>query len=188
MNTRQDEEPRGLPVVDRQAFERFVKRWDTEVLNLAYRLTGHREDALDIRQAAFLRAYSALGDFKGRSSMGSWLYRIVLNLCRDQLRNRQVRERTTQEVAVKNSTDLSLVPAADTTSEMTEMQRSVAEAIMSLPAAEREIVILRHYHEIAFTQISQILDLPVTTVKTRMTRALRRLRGLLETVASCSNI
>ncbi|MHC4949113.1 MAG: RNA polymerase sigma factor [Planctomycetota bacterium] len=159
---------------DDDAWERLVARWDGEVLNLAYRLTGDREEARDIRQKAFVRAYAGLDRFDGRSRFSTWLYRIVVNLCRDQLR------RSRRLPAARPGDDAPRAAAAPSEqAARAELAARVAAAVTDLPAGEREVLVLRHYHQLALVDVARVLGVPPTTARSRLARALERLRETL---------
>src|SRR5690606_27547909 len=86
---------------DVEAFEQLISQHEKTVYNIAYRLTGNHEDACDLAQEAFLRAYSSLADFRGDSSFATWLYRIVNNVCLDELRRRKRQKVTSLDQAVE---------------------------------------------------------------------------------------
>ncbi|MHC4089142.1 MAG: RNA polymerase sigma factor [Planctomycetota bacterium] len=167
---------------DAAAFEQLVQRWDRQVYGLAYRVTGDAEEASDVRQMAFLRTYSALGSFNGRAAFSTWLYRVVLNLCRDRLRSRQVRVRHAEAISARQDKAGGEAPSCEGEHEQQELIRQVADAVGSLPEVEREVVVLRHYQGLTFGQIAEVLAAPVSTVKSRMSRALASLRGRLKDV------
>jgi RNA polymerase sigma-70 factor (ECF subfamily) len=159
------------------AFEGVVVRWNPLVLRLAYRLTGDLEVARDIRQIALLRTYDALASFGGRSRLSTWLYQVVLNLCRERRRRE-----TRHDDALRRATpdEDRTVRAADGESETRETALRVAEAVRALPAPEREVVVLRHYQDLTFVEIAEIQNAPVSTVQSRMTRGLVLLRNRLK--------
>ncbi len=167
---------------DNAAMSLLAQRWQGRAYALAYRLTLDRSDAEDIRQQAFLRVQRAIHRFTDQATFSTWLYRIVLNLCRDHGRSKQTRSRAMQvvgersEVCGKGLGDTSLP-------EQHETNRRIADAMGLLPTVIHEIVIMRHYQGLKFTQIAEILDLPVSTVKSRMTVGLRLLRAQLEDIA-----
>ena len=162
---------------DQTAFERLIARWEGEALNLAYRLTGNLEDARDIRQAAFIKAYEGLPDFDGRSRFSTWLFRIVVNLCRDHQRRQQSARRRQRAATAAVETDHE---GPQRRAQQSELGILVAQAVGGLPPSEREVLVLRHYHGLACAEVARILDLPVTTARSRLTRALTRLRERLE--------
>ena len=167
---------------DEVAFESMVARWNEPILQLATRMTGDLEEAKDVRQMALLKTYQGLGRFEGRARFSTWIYRVVLNLCRDKKRNAAVRTRALEGSVREREGDYVLEETGFHVARDRELARIVAEAVLELPAAEREVVVLRHYHELAFPAIAEILGSPVTTVKSRMTRGLSLLRARLATL------
>jgi len=160
---------------DQEAFELIVERWERKTLNLAYRLTSDMEEALDIRQLAFIKVYTKLSSFNGRAELSTWLYRIVINLCRDRLRARKARDCAMRKIAIHPE-----APIVECASEQKETARIVAKAVASLPEAEREAVVLRHYHNRSFPEIAAIVGSNPSTVKSRMARGLKNLRAILK--------
>jgi len=166
---------------DLGAFEAMVVRWNEPILQLATRLTGDVEEAKDVRQMALLKTYHGLANFEGRARFSTWVYRVVLNLCRD--RRRGVEVRTRSEAAVREREgDYVLEETGFHVARDRELAEIVARAVLALPASEREVVVLRQYHELPFPAIAEILGAPVTTVKSRMTRGLELLRTRLATL------
>lgn len=167
---------------DGSAFEAMVARWNEPILQLATRLMGDLEEAKDIRQMALLKTYQGLAQFEGRARFSTWIYRVVLNLCRDRKRNSAVRTRTLEASVREREGDYVLEETGFHVARDREVAHIVARAVLELPASEREVVVLRHYHELAFPVIAEILGAPVTTVKSRMTRGLSLLRTRLATL------
>lgn len=167
---------------DESAFETMVARWNEPVLQLATRLTGDLEEAKDVRQMALLRIYQSLRGFEGRARVSTWVWRVVLNLCRDKKRNAAVRSRTLEASVREREGDYVLEETGFHVARDRELAGIVAKAVLELPAPEREVVVLRHYHDLAFPAIAEILGSPVTTVKSRMTRGLTLLRTRLATL------
>ncbi len=161
---------------DQAAFERLIARWESEALNLAYRLTGILEDARDVCQAAYIKVYEGLPDFDRRSRFSTWLFRIVVNLCRDHQRRQQSARRRQRAATAAVETDHE---GAQRRAQQTELGILVAEAVGGLPSSEREVLVLRHYHGLACAEVARILGLPVTTARSRLARALGRLRERL---------
>lgn len=164
---------------DRAAFEGVVQLYHPGLQELAWRMTGDREEARDIGQAALVRAWETVATFRGTARLSTWLYRVVLNLCRDQRRKRRVRD---DALALADAPDEAL-PAADGPEgrgRSREAAQRVADAVRALPPLEREVVVLRHYHDLSFAEIAAVQDAPVSTVKSRMTRGLELLRRPLE--------
>jgi len=169
---------------DLEAFNQLVRRWERPIYALAYRTLGREEDARDVVQEAFLRAYRGLRGFKGQAKFSSWLYRITLNLCRDWMR----RERRTPIVQVSEGTDpMDLADAYAVPSESVEelvarreMSAAVAKAMAELPEEQRTAIMLKEYQGLTFQEIADLLDCPLSTVKTRLYQGLSVLRRRLE--------
>lgn len=164
---------------DPAAFERLVRQFDARILNLAYRLTADAEEARDVRQQVFLRMLPGLERFNGRSRLETWLYRVAVNICRDRVRSREAsrgREKSLLRNGPSGRDDDGTPPLLLEQEEATERVRT---AVRELPQDEREVLVLRHYQDLQFKTIGELLELPVTTVRSRMLRALERLRKRL---------
>jgi RNA polymerase sigma-70 factor (ECF subfamily) len=169
---------------DLEAFNQLVTRWERPIYALAYRTLGREEDARDVVQEAFLRAYRGLRGFKGQAKFSSWLYRITLNLCRDWIR----RERRAPVVQVPEGTDpmdLADTHAAPAESvedlvARREMSAAVARAMAELPEEQRTAIMLKEYQGLTFQEIADLLECPLSTVKTRLYQGLSVLRRRLE--------
>ena len=183
--TRTDEELVARATAgDLDSFNQLVSRWERPIYALAYRTLGREEDARDVVQEAFLRAFRGLKGFKGEAKFSSWLYRITLNLCRDWIR----RERRAPIVQVPEGTDpidLADTQAAPTESveelvSRREMSAAVARAMAELPEEQRTAILLKEYHGLTFQEIADTLHCPLSTVKTRLYQGLSVLRRRLE--------
>jgi RNA polymerase sigma-70 factor (ECF subfamily) len=163
---------------DESAFEAMVARWNEPILQLATRLTGDLEEAKDVRQMALLKTYQGIRSFEGRARFSTWIYRVVLNLCRDRKRGADARARVEAAVREREG-DYLLEETGFHLARDRELAQIVARAVLELPSSEREVVVLRHYHELPFPTIAEILGAPVTTVKSRMSRGLDLLRTRL---------
>ena len=163
------------------AFDILVARWEDRIRGAAFRFLGSEEEARDVAQEAFLRAYRALSSFKREARFSSWLYQIATNLCRDRLRRR--RTRATVSLEALEETGPVMVetrPGAHERLLERDLARAVRRAIDALPEEQREVVILKEYQELTFLEIAHALDVPVSTVKTRLYRGLDQLRLRLE--------
>jgi RNA polymerase sigma-70 factor (ECF subfamily) len=183
--TRTDEELVALATAgDLDSFNQLVARWERPIYALAYRTLGREEDARDVVQEAFLRAYRGLKGFKGQAKFSSWLYRITLNLCRDWIR----RDRRAPIVQVAEGTDpMDLADAHADPGESVEdlvarreMSQAVARALAELPDEQRTAILLKEYHGLTFQEIADTLHCPLSTVKTRLYQGLSVLRRRLE--------
>jgi RNA polymerase sigma-70 factor (ECF subfamily) len=167
---------------DIDSFNQLVKRWERPIFALAYRTLGREEDARDVTQETFLRAFRALSGFKGDAKFSSWLYRIALNLCRDWIR----RERRAPLVAVPEGVDVEQLAAergpvesVEDLAARAELGREVARAMEFLPPEQRQAIILKEYHGLTFQEIADLMKCPLSTVKTRVYQGLSTLRKQL---------
>jgi RNA polymerase sigma-70 factor (ECF subfamily) len=167
---------------DLDSFNQLVLRWERPIYALAYRVIGREEEARDVAQETFLRAFRALKGFKGQAKFSSWLYRITLNLCRDWMR----RERRTPVAQPPDGVDIIELAGESTPSESIEdlvsrheLGRAVARAMSQLPEEQRTAIILKEYHGLTFQEIADQLDCPLSTVKTRLYQGLTVLRKQL---------
>jgi RNA polymerase sigma-70 factor (ECF subfamily) len=168
---------------DLDSFNQLVLRWERPIYALAYRVIGREEDARDVAQETFLRAFRALSGFKGQAKFSSWLYRITLNLCRDWIR----RERRTPVMQAPEGVDLIELAGEATPTESIEdlvarkeLSQAVAQAMARLPEEQRTAIILKEYHGLTFQEIADLLDCPLSTVKTRLYQGLTILRRQLQ--------
>jgi RNA polymerase sigma-70 factor (ECF subfamily) len=168
---------------DLDSFNQLVLRWERPIYALAYRVIGREEEARDIAQETFLRAFRALKGFKGQAKFSSWLYRITLNLCRDWMR----RERRTPIAQTPEGVDLVELAGEATPWESVEdlvsrkeLGRAVAKAMSALPEEQRTAIILKEYQGLTFQEIADLLECPLSTVKTRLYQGLTVLRRQLE--------
>jgi RNA polymerase sigma-70 factor (ECF subfamily) len=164
---------------DRESFNQLILRWERPIYALAYRTIGREEDARDVCQETFLRAFRALPGFRGQAKFSSWLYRIALNLCRDWVR----RERRAPVVQAPEGIDLLDIAAEGQPSESIEdlvarrdMTRIVERLMAQLPEEQRTAIILKEYHGLTFQEIADLVSCPLSTVKTRLYQGLSVLR------------
>ena len=165
---------------DANAFEDIVREYERNVYNIALRMSGDREDALDISQESFLKAYHSLANFRGESKFSVWLYRIVSNTCLDFLRERKrraevslVREADEGDEEETPVPDESLSPETLLDRKLT--REAVRRALLSLPEDQRKILLLREIQGFSYEEIGRILSLESGTVKSRIFRARRKL-------------
>jgi RNA polymerase sigma-70 factor (ECF subfamily) len=167
---------------DLDSFNQLVLRWERPIYALAYRVLGREEDARDVAQETFLRAFRALNGFKGQAKFSSWLYRITLNLCRDWMR----RQRRTPVSQPPEGIDIVELAGEGEPSESVEdlvarrqLGRAVGKAMSLLPEEQRTAIILKEYHGLTFQEIADMLECPLSTVKTRLYQGLTVLRRQL---------
>jgi len=168
---------------DADSFNQLVLRWERPIYALAYRVIGREEDARDVCQETFLRAFRALGGFRGQAKFSSWLYRIALNLCRDWVR----RQRRTPVVPLPEDVDVIELAASREPTEPIEelvarrdLTRAVEKAMARLPEEQRTAIILKEYHGLTFQEIADLVGCPLSTVKTRLYQGLTVLRRELD--------
>jgi RNA polymerase sigma-70 factor (ECF subfamily) len=164
---------------DADSFNQLILRWERPIYALAYRTIGREEDARDVCQETFLRAFRALPAFRGQAKFSSWLYRIALNLCHDWLR----KERRTPVVQAPEDVELEQLAGAAGPSESVEdlvarrnLGRIVERAVAQLPEEQRTAIILKEYHGLTFQEIADLVGCPLSTVKTRVYQGLLVLR------------
>jgi len=164
---------------DHESFNQLILRWERPIYALAYRVIGREEEARDVCQEAFLRAFRALPGFKGQAKFSSWLYRITLNLCRDWIR----RHRRAPVSQMPEDTDpLELAAAVgpvETIEDLAarrELTLVVEKAMELLPEEQRTAIVLKEYHGLTFQEIADLVGCPLSTVKTRLYQGLTVLR------------
>lgn len=167
---------------DTQAFETIVRSYEKQVYNLALRMVGNPEDAADMAQETFIKAYKALGSFRNDSKFSVWLYRIATNVCIDFLRrNRHVKSVSLtaddDEDAQLDIPDLSADPEELLSRKMTA--DAVRRGLETLCEHHRSILMLREINGLSYEEIAQTLDIDIGTVKSRIFRARKRLCAFL---------
>jgi RNA polymerase sigma-70 factor, ECF subfamily len=174
---------RAVQAGDHQAFESLVRRYQRQVANLIYLTMGSRDDVDDIAQEIFIRVYRSLSKFKFDASFFSWLYRITMNLCIDEIRKRKIRrmlslDYLTEDALEKSRKSKDYTIASD--SVLTEEKRQVIQsALQQLTSEHREVLVLREYQDLSYNEIAEILDLRLEAVKSRIFRARLELKNLL---------
>ena len=159
----------------REAFDLIVERHRRSVYLLCYRFVGNHEDASDLSQDVFVRAYKGLQRFRGQSSLATWIYRISVNVCLNRV---SVKRPITEDIDARPHLD---PRAKDPAEELLKGERAsqVREAIAHLPRKQRATVILRVYHELSHEEIAGILGSSVGAVKANFFHALGNLKKLL---------
>ena len=167
---------------DPHAFDVLVQRWERKIQGAIYRIMGPEEDARDLSQETLLKAYRALGTFKKEARFSSWLYQIALNVCRDRMRRRKARPQVSLDEMMEAGeiAPLGRGPNPLEMIEARDLSRTVAAAVESLPPEQREVIVLKEYQGLTFLEIAEALDIPISTVKTRLYRGLSLLRQRLE--------
>ena len=152
---------------DTEAFNLLVRQWEKPIYNFILRLIGDRDEAMDLCQESFLKAYRELGTLKDRDRFSSWLYRIAHNTCYSLLRQGQ------------GKTFVELDPDMSPGSTPIESRLAVEKALQELPGDQREAVILKVYQGLKFEEIAEVQGAPVSTVKSRLYMGFEKLRTIL---------
>jgi RNA polymerase sigma-70 factor (ECF subfamily) len=172
---------------DVEAFNHLVSRWEKRLYNYLLRLLanrpGYRDDALDLAQEAFLKAYQSIGTLEDAAKFAPWLYRIAHNLAFSQLRRPAPLELEGdgQDRREEWSSDWKPgMPASPQPAFSREMEIAVARALDTLSAEQREAIVLKVYHGFRFEEIAEIISCPLSTVKTRVYTGFSQLRAVLQ--------
>ena|GEM_PF-571855 len=162
---------------DREAFRLIVLRYQSTLASLVFRYTGDAHACEDLVQETFLRAFRALSGYDPRYRLSTWLARIALNAARDHGRRRKVREATptAHDVEPAAAPDPKL-PGPAQQAERLELERQVGQALADLPETQREVIVLGVYGGYTQSEVADVLELPLGTVKTRQRSALTKLR------------
>ncbi|HEU4477898.1 MAG TPA: sigma-70 family RNA polymerase sigma factor [Pyrinomonadaceae bacterium] len=168
---------------DADAFGEIVHRWERRIFSLAFGMLGREEDARDATQETFLAAFRNLRGFRGDAKVSSWLHRIAVNQCitrqrRSKVRKEDALEDEAERHASRFATPQELSPAW--VAEGRESCDAVRRAVNSLPLELRQVVVMKEFEELTFREISDALDVPLSTVKSRLYTALRQLQMRLE--------
>lgn len=165
---------------DPQAFAQLVERWQEPIRNLCGRMTGDSHRAEDLTQEVFARIFTRRAEWQPVAKFSTFLWRIAINLCHDELRRNRRRGECSldalDETGNPESDEIvAAIPAPDTVADGNERGEWVRAAMMKLPPLYREVVILRHYEGLKFYEIGEVLGIPEGTVKSRMAEALTQL-------------
>ncbi len=166
---------------DTTAFDRLYHKYRDRMYNVAYKMMNNQEDALDLVQEIFLKAYQKIDKFTYKSAFSTWLYRLAVNVCIDELRRRK----PTQEYSTENVLDR-IVSNRDTPEDdiiLNEQETIIWNAINSLKEKERTIIILRDMEGLSYEEISSVLKCSLGRVKSRIHEARNKLKSVLQTKA-----
>ena len=175
----------ALQAGDRDSLGVLVARWERPLFQFVYRMIPRVEDASDICQETFLRVLSKADRFKPGAKFSTWMYQIALNLCRDRMRKKRRWSHVIVDWFERRSDDARPPEAADPSAsplelaETGERRRAVARALESIPAEQREVLILKEFEGLKFREIADVLGCPESTVKSRMYYGLNGLRSAL---------
>ncbi len=167
-----------------QAFEELTSSYYSKVYNICYRMLNNPDDASEQAQETFIKAYKYIKDFKGNSSFATWVYRIATNVCLDFLRKNKNKkaisfeQNTFEDLKVKDKL-VDEQPGPEKIAEINAQKLAIKEAMAKMNEKSRMIIILRDYMGLSYDEISETINAPVGTVKSRISRARSELRDLL---------
>ncbi len=163
---------------DLEAYDRLVAVHQDRIYQVAYRITGNHEDASDAAQETFLNAFRSLARFRGAASLSTWLHRIAVNAALDLIRRRPPQPTVPLEsVTVSGGTE------PEDAASRSDVQRRINQAIASLPAEQRVVVVLRDLQGLPYEDIASVLQIPPGTLRSRLSRSREALRRLLADLA-----
>ena len=174
-----------LQAGDLRSFDTLVKRWEKPLLNYCYRMVNDIALAEDLRQEVFLRIYRSAKTYRPTAQFSTWLYRIATNLCLDTLAKQQRRKEMPIDAYLESESEgfgERLIDPSDTpeaTVVKKEIESRVRSALTHLPEDLRVVVTLRHYNGMKFREIAEIVERPVSTIKSRMVAGMERLSKML---------
>jgi RNA polymerase sigma-70 factor (ECF subfamily) len=174
---------------DRKAFAEIVKRYQNKIMKLGFRMLNQRQEAEDVAQETFFKVYSNLHRYDVTQKFSTWIYRVATNICIDRLRRRKEQisldvagsepsnDNTNRELQLKISNKWQ---TPENQVILSELQGQVQQAVQQLPDKYRLAIVLRYMQELSLQEISEVLDIPLPTVKTRIHRGREVLRKKLE--------
>jgi RNA polymerase sigma-70 factor, ECF subfamily len=168
---------REIQAGDHRAFERLLDQYEARVYRLALRYTGSVSDAEDVTQEIFLGVYRGLARFRGDSALGTWIYRVAMNHCLEFRRKRRYETLPYDEELMLASVDWRDDPLLSAGKR--DVTERVEAAIQSLPPHHRDVIVLHELQGLTYQEVAATLNVPVGTVKSRLSNAFRKLRDLL---------
>jgi RNA polymerase sigma-70 factor (ECF subfamily) len=166
-----------------EAFGAIVRRWERKIFALCFGMLGKEDDARDAAQETFIAAYKNIGGFRGDAKVSSWLHRIAVNQCLTAKRKEKRRSEDLIDEDENEDEKVFLAPAnlsPINTAEQHERARLVRNAVVALPLDLRQVVVMKEFEDMTFQEISETLELPLSTVKSRLYTALKHLKMRLD--------
>ncbi len=168
-----------------EAFGEIVRRWERKIFALCFGMLGREDEARDAAQEAFIAAYRNLSRFRGEAKVSSWLHRIAVNQCLTSKRRAKTRSEDFIDEEKHEEERYFVAPerlSPANSTESKERHTLVRQAVTSLPAELRQVVVMKEFEEMTFQEISETLEVPLSTVKSRLYTGLKQLRSKLERV------
>ncbi len=168
---------------DAEAFGEIVRRWERRIFALTYGMLGREEDARDATQETFLAAFRNLRGFRGEAKVSSWLHRIAVNQCISRQRRARVRNEAALEDEEERQAGSFAAPVSESPASLIEGRQktlAVRRALNGLPVELRQVVVMKEFEELTFREIAEALDVPLSTVKSRLYTGLKQLQLRLE--------
>jgi len=168
---------------DADAFGEIVRRWERRIFALTYGILSREEDARDATQETFIAAFRNLSGFRGDAKVSSWLHRIAVNQCITRQRRAKVRGETSLEGQAEDNGAQFAAPMHESPARIVEGRErteAIRRAVSALPPELREVLVLKEFEELTFQEIADTLQVPLSTVKSRLYTALKQLRLRLE--------
>ena len=165
-----------------KAFRKLVEKYKKPAFFIALGLVGNREDAYDLSQEAFIRVYANIGRFDPQQRFFSWFYAILSNLCKNHLRGRETRTRYIKNIDTETNNQPDPMPGPEALMERNERSTRLWEEISKLPLEFKEIIILKHFQGYSYKEISQMLNIPLGSVMSRLYYARKKLKDNLKDI------
>lgn len=163
-------------------FEELVRRYQRQIFSYLFRMLNDHDAALDVSQEVFIKVYRSLDRYSSAFKFSTWLYRIAHNAAIDNIRRRAPRSQTLECDVDDAGARLELasdIPTPERQSENDERRHEIRYVVRCLPAAYRELIVLRHGHDLSYDEIGEVTGLPLGTVKNRLFRAREMMREIL---------
>lgn len=169
---------------DVASFEKLIVKYNRYVYNIAFRMMGNEEDAKDMSQETLIKAFKAIGQFKMEANFSTWLYRITINVCKDELRKRkdnvlsydaEINEEGTLKDIIKDENANPILIY-----EKLELRESIESALNELSDDNKSVVVLKDLLGYSYEEIGEILQIPIGTVRSRLNRSRNTLKRLLQ--------
>ncbi len=170
---------------DQEAFGEIVRRWERKIFALCFGMLAREDEARDAAQETFIAAYRNLAKFRGEAKVSSWLHRIAVNQCLTTKRRAKTRSEDFLDEEKNEEERYFIAPERTSPSRTTEANERltlVRQAVTSLPSDLRQVIVMKEFEEMTFQEISETLEVPLSTVKSRLYTALKQLKMKLERV------